>query len=156
IAEKAAELKDDFIATVSHELRTPLTSIAASLELLADMDDAKRSEATSELIAIAKTNAERLVRLVNDILDVEKLEGGKVTFDMQRIDLTELLERAIEIHRPLAESCEVTLRLENPSRYVVLADPDRLTQVITNLLSNALKFSPPATDVTVGTEHCGD
>ena len=155
-AKRTAELKDEFIATVSHELRTPLTSIAVSLELLADQEDADRSKPTSELLAIARTNSERLGRLVNDILDIEKLEAGKVPFDMQRVDVGTLLQQVLDANRPLVESFGVTLRFENTSRNDVYADPDRLIQVATNLLSNACKFSPAGAEVVVRAEDRGD
>ena len=156
VAEGTARLKDEFIATVSHELRTPLTSITASLDLLNDIPDANRSEATNELIGIAQANSQRLTRLVNDILDIEKLEGGKVGFHMQRIEIGPLLEQAIEANRPMAESCGVTLRLEATARHDVCADPDRLMQVAANLLANALKLSPPGTEIVVTAEDRGD
>jgi PAS domain S-box-containing protein len=150
-ARKEAErLKAEFIAVVSHELRTPLTSIAASLEILGDGGD--RSDLSEELIRIAQTNSQRLVRLVNDILDIEKLEAGKVPFNMQRAGIASLIEQAIEDNRPLANSFGVTLRFENASQYHVHADADRLTQVAANLLSNACKFSEPGGEVVVRAE----
>jgi signal transduction histidine kinase len=154
--KRIERLKDEFVATVSHELRTPLTSIAAALDLLSEIADADRSDAAKELIAIAQTNSQRLVRLVNDILDIEKLEGGKVVFDMQHVDIGSLLERAVEANRPMAERCGVRLRLEGPSVHDVHADPDRLMQVASNLLSNAVKFSPSGTEVVVATEERWD
>ena len=156
VAEGTARLKDEFIATVSHELRTPLTSITASLDLLNDIPDANRSEATNELIGIAQANSQRLTRLVNDILDIEKLEGGKVGFHMQRVEIGPLLEQAIEANRPMAESCGVTLRLETTARHDVCADPDRLAQVAANLLANAFKLSPPGAEVVVTAEDRDD
>jgi signal transduction histidine kinase len=156
VAEGAARLKDEFIATVSHELRTPLTSITASLDLLNEMPDANRSEATNELIGIAQANSQRLTRLVNDILDIEKLEGGKVGFHMRRVEIGPLLEQAIEANRPMAESCGVTLRLKATTRHDVCADPDRLAQVAANLLANAFKLSPPGTEVVVTAEDRDD
>ena len=110
VVERAAQLKEGFVATVSHELRTPVTSISVVLELLGDTEDANRSEGTKELISIARANCDRLARLVNDILDIEKLEGGKLIFKMQRIDPGLLLEQVIYANRPLAESSSVRLR----------------------------------------------
>jgi signal transduction histidine kinase len=151
-AERAAQLKDEFIATVSHELRTPLTSIAVSLELLAEDDDIHRSAETSELVAIARANGERLVRLINDILDIEKLETGKMTFDIRPLDLTSSLEKALDQNRPMAESFHTTLRLEATSVRRVVGDAGRLMQVLTNLISNACKFSPLGGEVVVASE----
>ncbi|HEY2135490.1 MAG TPA: ATP-binding protein [Xanthobacteraceae bacterium] len=155
LAERGARLKDEFIATVSHELRTPLTSITASLDLITNMSD-ERPYVTKELFAIARQNSKRLVRLVNDILDIEKLEGGKVVFDMQRVDLGLLLPRVIEADGPLAASADVNLRFENMSSYDVHGDPDRLIQVVSNLLSNAIKYSPPGAEVVVTAEDRGE
>jgi signal transduction histidine kinase/DNA-binding response OmpR family regulator len=154
--EIAARIKSEFIGTVSHELRTPLTAIAASLRLLEASKDGARSAATDRLISIAHANSLRLVRLVNDILDVEKLDAGKVVFDMRRVDIRSLLEQAIEAHRALAENCGANLRLQCASMHDVRADPDRLMQVASNLLSNAIKFSPSAAEVVVTGEDCGD
>ncbi|HEY2134724.1 MAG TPA: ATP-binding protein, partial [Xanthobacteraceae bacterium] len=151
-AEGTALLKDEFIATVSHELRTPLTSIAAALGLLNGRADADRSDLERRLIAIAHDNSQRLVRLVNDILDIEKLEAGKSAFDLQQVDMARLLGRAIDAVRPLAESCGVRMRLESAASPGVLADPDRLMQVFCNLLSNAIAFSPRDAEVVVAIE----
>ena len=151
-AERAARLKDEFIATVSHELRTPLTSITASLDLLNELADDNLSEAGRELIGIAQANGQRLARLVNDILDIEKLEGGRVVFEMRRVDIGSLLGRAVEVNRPMAERCGVRLRLASSSVHHVHADPDRLMQVVSNLLSNAVKFSSPGAEIVVAAE----
>jgi signal transduction histidine kinase len=107
------------------------------------------------LIKIAHANSARLVRLVNDILDIEKLESGKVVFDLQHVDVQTLVEQALETNRPLAESFGVTLCIE-PASARVHADPDRLTQVITNLLSNAIKFSPAGANVVAAIRLRGD
>jgi two-component system sensor histidine kinase/response regulator len=156
VAKGTARLKDEFIATVSHELRTPLTSITASLDLLNELAGANLSEAGRELIGIAQANGQRLARLVNDILDIEKLEGGRVVFEMRRVDIGSLLGRAVEVNRPMAERCGVRLRLASSSVHDVHVDPDRLMQVVSNLLSNAVKFSPPGAEVVVTTEDRGD
>jgi two-component system sensor histidine kinase/response regulator len=155
-AERASRLKDEFIATVSHELRTPLTSITASLDLLNELADANLSEAGRELIGIAQANGQRLACLVNDILDIEKLEGGRVVFEMRRVGIASLLGRAVEVNRPMAERCGVRLRLASSSVHDVHADPDRLMQVVSNLLSNAVKFSPSGAEVVVTAEDRAD
>jgi len=146
-------LKDEFVSTVSHELRTPLTSIAGSLGLLAGGAAGSMPEPTMRLLRIAHKNSERLVRLINDILDIEKIESGKVVFDLQRVDVLALIEQAIEANRGFAESYGVAVRLDPGSAPAfVRADPDRLVQVITNLLSNAVKFSPRHQEVVVAIE----
>lgn len=152
--KRAERLKDEFVATVSHEMRTPLTSIAASLGLLAGQLAIPLPDAAKRLITIAHTNCQRLVRLINDILDIEKIESGQVVFDRKRIEVRSLVSQAIEASRGLAQSHDVRLRLDEASVTVdVAADADRLTQVIVNLLSNAIMFSPGAAEVVVAVAH---
>jgi signal transduction histidine kinase len=90
--------------------------------------------------------------LINDILDVEKIESGQIAYDLRSIELRPLIEQTIEANKALAEACGVTLRFEDSAAYEVYADLDRLTQVVTNLLSNAIKFSPSGADVTIALE----
>jgi PAS domain S-box-containing protein len=150
-------LKDEFVSTVSHELRTPLTSIAGALGLLIGNAAGKLPEHATRLLAIAHTNSQRLVRLINDILDIEKLECGKVFFDLERLDVQALVEQVIEANRGFAKGYEVSVRLmTTPTACAVRADPDRLVQVITNLLSNAIKFSPAGDEVIVAIELRGE
>jgi PAS domain S-box-containing protein len=154
--KRIEQLKDEFVSTVSHELRTPLTSISASLSLLTGTADGNLPDATKRLITIAHSNSQRLVRLINDILDIEKIESGKVVFNLQRVDVRALIGQAIEANRALADGYGVSLLFQEPSAHEeVRADPDRLTQVITNLLANAIKFSPPRADVVVSIENPG-
>jgi len=152
--KRAERLKDEFVATVSHELRTPLTSISASLGLLAGQWTNKLPESAARLLKIAHANSQRLVRLVNDILDIEKMEAGQIVFNMDRIDLHALIANAIEDNRGFAANFRVKIRLDDTSvKHDVNADPDRLSQVITNLLSNAIKFSPPGEEVVISIEE---
>jgi len=149
-------LKDEFVSTVSHELRTPLTSISGSLALLAGQWAGKLPESAARLLAIAHTNSQRLVRLINDILDIEKIEFGNVVFNLSRVDVRALVEQTIEGSRGFAETYGVRIRLDDKSADgEVNADPDRLAQVISNLLSNAIKFSPPGEEVLVAVEKTG-
>jgi PAS domain S-box-containing protein len=150
-------LKDEFVSTVSHELRTPLTSIAGSLGLLMGGAAGKLPEAAARLLAIAESNSSRLVRLINDILDIEKIESGQVVFQFKRIDVRALLEQAIEANRAYADGFGVRLHLEPVAAGAELhGDPDRLAQVLTNLLSNAIKFSPRGGEVAVAAERRAD
>ena len=138
-------LKDEFVSTVSHELRTPLTSIAGSLGLLIGGAAGKLPEQAMRLIRIAQTNSQRLVRLINDILDIEKIESGQVVFNFKRIDIRALVEQVIEANRGYADGFGVRMRLKSGSdARRGLRRSDRLAQVVTNLLSNAIKFSPAA------------
>jgi PAS domain S-box-containing protein len=147
-------LKNEFVATVSHELRTPLTSIAGALGLLAGNAGGSLPGPAMRLITIAHTNCQRLVRLVNSILAMEKIESGKVVFVLQRIELHSVVREAIEANQAFAEAHGVRMRLDAASAPgEIRADPDWLAQVLTNLLSNAIKFSPPGEEVVVGIEQ---
>jgi len=150
-------LKDEFVSTVSHELRTPLTSISGSLGLLLGGAAGTLPDGAVRLLSIAHSNSKRLVRLINDILDIEKIESGQVVLNFRRIDVRALAEQVIEANRAYADGFGVTVRLDADSQAVdVSADPDRLAQVVTNLLSNAIKFSPQGGEVVVATEQHGD
>jgi len=158
ISERRAmeRMKNEFISTVSHELRTPLTSIAGSLGLLAGGVAGPLPEKIERLIAIAHKNSERLVRLINDLLDIEKIESGKMDFRFVRVSLAALVDQAIEANRGLAEPLAVTIRRgATVPDDDVLADTDRLMQVLTNLISNAVKFSPRQGAVTLLLEDRG-
>lgn len=151
-------LKDEFVSSVSHELRTPLTSISASLGLLMASAAGTLPEPAIRLLKIAATNSQRLVRLINDILDIEKMEAGQVVFDLSRVMVRPLVDEAIDANRAFAEASGVRIRLLDDTNACddVRADPDRLAQVITNLLSNAIKFSPPDSEVIVAIEKRSD
>ena len=155
--KRLERLQDEFVSTVSHELRTPMTSIAASLGLLIAGASDTLPQPAAHLIEIAHANCQRLVRLVNDILDIKKLESGLMAFRSQRCGARSLVEKAIEANRGIADGCNVRIRLDpSPGTFDVHVDPDRLVQVIINLLSNALKFSPPGEDVVVTLENRGE
>ena len=144
ISERRAidELKDERISIVSHELRTPLTSIRSALGMLGgglmDAQPAKRDR----LLEIAMTNADRLIRLVNDMLDLARLESDRPGLMYVPCDPAELMQHAADGVRALAEAAKITLDVR-PVHTHVMGDPDRLLQVLTNLLANAIKFSPP-------------
>jgi PAS domain S-box-containing protein len=146
---RVEQMKAEFVSTVSHELRTPLTSIAGSLGLLAGGAAGALPEKAGRLIGIAQANSQRLVRLINDILDVEKLEAGKFELDLRPLDLREIAARSIEGARGYADELGVALTLTEGDDAPVRGDADRLVQVVTNLLSNAAKFSPRGGAVTV-------
>ena len=146
-------LKDEFVATVSHELRTPLTSIGASLGLLTASAAGGLSDNAIRLLRIAHSNSQRLIRLINDILDIEKLESGKMVFKLKPVEIRGLVEQTIEANRGFASSFDVTMGLKSDLvSGLVLADPDRLNQIVTNLVSNAVKFSPAQGEVDVSIE----
>ncbi len=152
----AERLKDEFVSTVSHELRTPLTSIAGSLGLIAGGAVGALPEKALRLIAIAQSNSQRLVRLINDVLDMEKLASGSLPFNMAETSLADVARRSIEMTRGYADQLGVSLVLENDGDgSMVRGDPDRLIQVVTNLLSNAAKYSPRGDQVIVRLEADG-
>src|SRR4029450_7444676 len=137
-------LKDEFISIVSHELRTPLTSIHGSLGPVSDGRAGELPPKARQLVDIAYRNSQRLVRLATDLLDLQKIESGSLTFDVRPHALAVLLEAALEANQAYGSRFDVGLVLGDVPRDAhVLADADRVMQVLTNLLSNAAKFSPP-------------
>lgn len=141
--KRVDRMKSEFVSTVSHELRTPLTSIRGSLGLVWGGVTGELPEKAKALVGIAKNNCERLIRLINDILDSEKIESGKMRFEMQPVELAPLMEQVLAANEGFAAQHQVKLVLRAGRHPVsVYADSDRLIQVVTNLLSNAIKFSP--------------
>ena len=151
---KVDRMKSEFISTVSHELRTPLTSIRGSLALLVGGVAGELPAKVKPLIDIAHKNSERLILLVNDILDMEKIEAGKMEFDMKPFKLMPLLEHAMVGNHAYGEQFKVRYELESALPDVMIkADSNRLMQVFANLLSNAAKFSPPGGKVLIAVER---
>jgi nitrogen-specific signal transduction histidine kinase len=146
------QLKSDFVSTVSHELRTPLTSMRGALGLVLSGAAGPLSPQANELLRIANQNTERLIRLINDILDIEKIESGSITVRRDRCDLRGVLEATIAGVHGYAVEHRVRIALRAPETADVIGDQDRLIQVFTNLLSNAIKFSPAEGEVTVTIE----
>jgi PAS domain S-box-containing protein len=147
-------LKDEFISVVSHELRTPLTSISAALDLLAGGVLQNQPEDAQQMLDIAANNTDRLVRLINDILDIERIESGKIIMTKQACDAADLMNQSVEAIQEIAERAGVTLSV-SPVSIRLWADPDRIIQVLTNLLSNAIKFSPQGSTVWLSAELIG-
>jgi PAS domain S-box-containing protein len=147
-------LKTEFISTVSHELRTPLTSIRGSLGLVLAGVSGQVAPKAKEMIQIAAKNCDRLVGLVNDILDIEKVASGKMVFKMRTFQLSGFLSQIVKSNRPYGETLGVGIELAAvPEGVAVHADSDRLGQVMTNLISNACKFSPRGERVRVSFER---
>jgi PAS domain S-box-containing protein len=136
-------MQSEFVSTVSHELRTPLTSIGGSLGLIAGGAAGVISDRAARLIEIANKNTQRLIRLVNDILDIEKLQSGRMVFQLAPVRIEEVLRQAILANLAYAASFGIELRRTgDESDAIVAADAGRLNQAVTNLISNAVKFSP--------------
>jgi len=154
--KKVERLKDEFVSTVSHELRTPLTSIRGALSLLLHGTTPALPESARSMLQIAFRNSERLLRLINDLLDVQKIESGALDFVLGRSNLAQLLEQAIEANRSFARQHDVQLEFGEVPRHVYISiDQDRMLQVLTNLLSNAVKFSHTGGSVTLSARVSG-
>jgi signal transduction histidine kinase len=135
-------MKDDFISTVTHELRTPLTSIRAFSEILHE-DPQMPADRRNEFIAIIVKESERLTRMINQVLDLSKLESGNAEWHSTELDLKEVIHDAVSTTSQLVREHGATLRLDLPDDVpLVPADRDRLMQVMLNLISNAVKFCP--------------
>ena len=147
---KVDRIKNEFVSTVSHELRTPLTSIKGALSLVLSKSADELQPKTLSMLQTASRNCERLSFLINDILDLEKIESGKVQFEIKHIDLVNVARQAVESNESYAQQHAVTLNLNIAvGSAPVLGDEYRLQQVFANLLSNAIKFSPSGASVDI-------
>jgi Signal transduction histidine kinase len=154
--KKVERTKDEFVATVSHELRTPLTSIQGALGLIVGGALGPTPPEMKAMIDIAHSNSERLVRLINDILDIEKIESGGLEFHLRRQPLSPILRKSIEANAGYAAKYNVRIRFEEGALDAQAdVDADRLMQVMANLLSKAEKFSAPGDTVVVTLERRG-
>lgn len=147
--------KNEFLSVISHELKTPLTSIHGALGLL--MGNEKLPDESKELLTIAYRNSNRLKKLINDILDIQKFESKKLLFDLQPVSLDDAIKESVDSAMAVAKVQQKELILQAPLPQVVVnSDHERLTQLVGNLLSNAIKFSPPGSKVSVSMEIRGD
>lgn len=147
--------KDEFVSMVSHELRSPLTSIKGALALL--HPKILKDQESDELYQLAERNTERLLNLVNDILDIQKLSLGKLVVSLKTQELSKVIDEAVKISSSLAEAQNISLVLENNYKNIFVdIDYDRFIQIISNLLTNAIKFSPKGSQVTIFTEKNGN
>jgi PAS domain S-box-containing protein len=153
---EAERVKKEFTSTLSHELRTPLTSIIGSLQLINTGMFGQLDQEAAELALVAERNAQRLLDLINDVLDLERIDSGRLALHTEDVPLHELLEESLVLNRAYAERFGVRLRLAaEPPKVLVRADRKRLMQVMTNLISNAAKFSPEGGQVEL-TVACAD
>lgn len=153
--KRVEQLKQDFVAMISHELRTPLTAMQALLSLLAGGSYGDINESGVKRIKGAKTGVTRLIMLINDLLDMEKMEAGKLSMTYKDVELAEVVERSVDTIEGFAEEHEVKLKVSNKA-VTVLGDSDRLIQVFVNLLSNAVKYSEEDGTVELNIELDGD
>ena len=150
-SEELMRLRNDFTAAVSHELRTPLTSILGYLELIRDNDSVERPPDEDAFLAVVQRNAERLMRLVSDLLLVAEVESGMLTLQIEDVDLGGLAAECVEAAQPTADGNRIRLNLNRGLSEPLRADPIRLAQMMDNLVSNAIKFTPVDGHVTVST-----
>ncbi len=144
-------MKAEFISVVSHELRTPLTAIHGGIKLLSKGLVPIQSEQGLQLLRLAAEQSQRLVRLVNDILELERLESGKSSLQKHPLDTQELTGQVADLFRLTAKQAGITLEVSDPG-FAIVADCDRLNQVLTNLIDNAIKFSPADTTIWLTVE----
>jgi signal transduction histidine kinase len=153
----ALQIKSQFVSVVSHELRTPLTSIKGSLDLLNSGAMGPVPENMVPLVELATKNSQRLSNLINDILDFQKIEAGEMSYNFDQVDVRALVTEAIGANTGYADSLGVTIQadLPRPDAVQVFGDESRLMQVMANMISNALKFSPDGGQVIIGYENHG-
>ncbi len=152
--KRIEQMQKEFISTVSHELRTPLTSISGSLGLVLGGVTGTLPEKAKELLNIANNNSDRLIHLINDILDIEKMSAGKMQFDFNVVDIIPVISQAIDANRGYGEKLKVVFTFNSSSStpLMVRVDEKRIEQVMSNLLSNAAKYSPADEQVVITLE----
>ncbi|MBB4266494.1 PAS domain S-box protein [Roseospira visakhapatnamensis] len=154
--KKVERLKSEFVSIVSHELRTPLTAMRGALNIVNSEVLGPLDAEIKELTQIAEQSTERLIRLINDILDVEKIGSGKLTLKYEAVSIRQSMDRSLQDIESYAEQYGVSVVTEMTEDYTVWADFDRLQQIILNLLSNAVKFSPKGETVRLVAECSAD
>jgi PAS domain S-box-containing protein len=147
--KEAEHVKDEFISVVGHELRTPLTSIRGSLGLLEGGVFGELPEEAASMVQLAVSNTDRLVRLINDILDIERMDAGRTELELAPVRASELIANAMQIVQITATQAQITLTPEILDDPILMVDGDTIVQVLVNLLGNAIKFSPRWSTITV-------
>ncbi|MBD3680008.1 MAG: PAS domain-containing protein [Rhodobacteraceae bacterium] len=156
-AKEAEEARSRFVSAITHELRTPLTAIKGSFGLMASIEEGKLSAKAARLVDVGQNAAERLLRLIDELLDLDKIHAGRLDLHAEITDMSALLSSAVEANQAFAESFGVRLEVrDSTSGASIFADPDRITQVITNLLSNAIKASGPGDRVCIELDNDDD
>lgn len=146
--KRVERLKDEFVSTISHELRTPLTSIRGAIEVILEDQADDLPPDVLQMLSIASRNGLRLTNLIDDLLNINKLESEQSALKLDKVDLVQLLEEAVAANQGYALHHDVSLRaLPGPASALVLADGERMLQVLANLISNAIKYAPENTEV---------
>ncbi|KUK49377.1 MAG: Two-component hybrid sensor and regulator [Actinobacteria bacterium 66_15] len=147
---EAMQMKNEFVSTVSHELRTPLTSIKGYIDLILDGEAGEINEIQQEFLSIVKENSDRLVELINDMLDISRIESGRIVLKVQPLDVGERIAGAVNTFRAVTDQQGRTIHVDVPDDLPKAAgDPDRIGQVLINFVSNAIKYSPEGGDVHI-------
>lgn len=150
VEREAMQMKNEFVSTVSHELRTPLTSIKGYIDLILDGEAGEVNEIQQEFLSIVKENSDRLVELINDMLDISRIESGRIVLKVQPLDVAERVAGAVNTFRAVTDQQGRTIHVDVPDDLPKAAgDPDRVGQVLINFISNAIKYSPEGGDVHV-------
>jgi len=154
--DESAKRKQELVSMVSHDLRTPLMSMQVSLELLSAGAMGQLPDQARKELSVAEYNATRLIHLINDLLDIDKMEAGKFELVCRYSEIGYIFERCVRSVRAFADRHQVAIAMPDDDDTKIFADPDRLAQVITNLLSNAIKFSPAGSEVMMTYEDLPD
>ena len=154
--KKLDSLKTDFLNIASHELRTPLTSIRGFAEFVADEMLGELNEKQKNALSKVVSNSDRLIRLINNMLDMSKIRSGKLKLSITELDISELIRDVVADMKLLAEKKNISCTIDTPDSVVIKGDRDRIEQVLVNLLSNAIKFTPDGGSVSVTAVDCGD
>ena len=154
---EAMQMKNEFVSTVSHELRTPLTSIKGYIDLILDGEAGEVNEIQQEFLSIVKENSDRLVELINDMLDISRIESGRIVLKVQPLDIAERVCGAVNTFKAVLDQQGRSIHVDVPDELPKAAgDPDRVGQVLINFISNAIKYSPEGGDVYVSADFEDD
>jgi signal transduction histidine kinase/DNA-binding response OmpR family regulator len=152
-----ADMKNEFVSTVSHELRTPLTSIKGYVDLILDGSAGDINEVQEEFLGIVKENSDRLVELINEMLDISRIESGRVHLKVEPLKIAESIDGAVDTFRAVLSQTNRSIEVRVPEHLpLIVADRDRVGQVLINLISNAIKYSPGGGQVTIDATHTGE
>ena len=143
-------MKSEFVSNVSHELRTPLTSIKGAVELILGGSEGTVPDSQKEFLNIVKNNTLRLIKLISDLLDLSKIESGKITMEIRPHNILAIIKTTIDEIKTLADKKEILFSFTFPEQLAeVSCDEDKIKQVLINLIGNAIKFAPVKSNITI-------